>query len=265
MKNMSKKHARFLNGLLVLSGIALVSPLIATPAAAQDKRPALIITSDPLPKSLKTKLYSKPAKTREIQVYEVTGKSYYEPTNTIVTGKIDQLTSDLALIQRKVEGLSTDLNAIQANNEGKAADYYAAVATVNTQLQAGTTPGNPRLVKRLDSAENILEDMTNSINELNNVAMNASQVASEATFLLEEARAAYNLSGAVEEDHVDLAVLEDTINNTMVVINHKALVNHGQVQRKHLQVQQPRLYLFLFLKGVELLKFFLNLIYLRIF
>lgn len=218
MKNMSRKHARFLNGLLVLSGIALISPFTALPAVAQDKRPALIITSDPLPKSLKSKLYSKPTQVREIKTYEVTGKSYYEPTNTIVTGKIDQLVSDLALIQGKVEGLSTDLNAIQANNEGKAADYYAAVATVNTQLQAGTTPGNPRLVKRLDSAENILEDMTNSINELNTVAMNASQVASEATFLLEESRAAYSLSGAVEEDHVDLAQLEDNINNTMVVI-----------------------------------------------
>ena len=218
MKNMSKKHARLFNGLLLLSGVALLSPLAAAPASAQDKRPALIITSDPLPSSLKSKLYSKPTAQRDIKVYEVTGKEYYTPTQTIVTGKVDALTSDLSVIQNKVVNLSGDLNGIQKANEDKAATYYAAVATVNTQLQAGTTPGNPRLVSKLDSAEATLEDLTNSLNDLNGVAMNASQVASEATFLLEEARAAYGLSGAVEEDHIQLAELEDTVNNTMVVI-----------------------------------------------
>ena len=217
MKNMSKKSARIQNGLLVLSGLALISPLTAAPSAAQD-RPALIITGGPLPASLKNKVYSKPTEVREIQVHEVTGTSYYEPTSTIVTGKINGLTDDLALIQNKVSNLSGDLSALQKDNESKAADYYATVATVNTQLQAGTTPGNPRLVKRLDSAESKLSAITGSITGLNQIAMNTSQVASEATFLLEEARAAYGLSGAVEEDHVQLAQLEDTINNTMVII-----------------------------------------------
>lgn len=215
---MSKKHARLTNGLLLVSGLALISPLTATQSLAAEKRPALIITGEPLPESLRNNVYSKPTEVREVQVYEVTGKSYYEPTSTIVTKKIHDLEGDLGMIQNKVSNLSADLSRMQKDNEAKAADYYAAVATVNTQLQAGTTPGNPRLVKRLDNAENKLESITNSINDLNALAMDTSQAASEATFLLEEARAAYSLSGAVEEDHVKLAQLEDTINNTLVII-----------------------------------------------
>lgn len=218
MKNMPRKHARFLNGLLLLSGAALIFPLTSAPSFAQDSRPALTITSDPLPAQIKNKLYSKPTQVREVKAFEVTGKSYYEPTNTLVTGKVADLTRDLSIVQDKVQNLADELNNLQRDNEGKAANYYAAIATVNTQLQAGTTPGNPRLVKRLDAAENVLEDITNSVNSLNSIAMNTSQVASEATFLLEETRAAYGLSGAIEEDHVALAELEDAINNTMVVI-----------------------------------------------
>jgi hypothetical protein len=48
--------------------------------------------------------------------------------------------------------------------------------------------------------------------------LDAANVASEAAFLLEETRAAFGLSGAVEEDHVFLAELEDSINATIVAI-----------------------------------------------
>ena len=215
---MPHTHARLFNGLLVLSGLALLSPLAISPAQAQDKRPALIITSDPLPTNLQGKLYAKPTVARDVQAYEISGQSYYQPTETVVTGKVAELRSDLSLIEGKVEGLADELASLQRANEGKAADYYASVATVNTQLQTGTTPGNPRLVQKLDKAEATLEDISNSVNGLNDVALNAAQVASEASFLLEETRAAYTLSGAVEEDHVALAQLEDTINNRLISI-----------------------------------------------
>ena len=218
MNNMSPKHARFRNSLLLLSGLAIVSPLMLSTALAADRRPSLIVTSEPLPKNIRDKIYNKPKAVREIQVYEVTGKSYFEPTHTIVSDKVGELKDDLDLVRNKIGSLSDELNALQKLNEEKAADYYAAVATVNTQLQSGTTPGNPRLVKRLDRADSLLKDMGTSINDLNQLAMNTSQVASEASFLLEETRSAYSLSGAVEEDHVKLAELEDTINNTIVAI-----------------------------------------------
>jgi hypothetical protein len=87
---------------------------------------------------------------------------------------------------------------------------------VSTQLQTGTTPGNPRLVRRINVAEQKLEELSQSIASLNQLNNQSAEFASRVAYLLEQARAAYSLSGAVEEDHVRLAVLEDELNATAV-------------------------------------------------
>lgn len=223
MNKMSRKHTRFRNALLVATGLALVTPFAATQALAAPEandRPALLITSDPLPENLKQQIYSKPSRVRDIKASDIVGRDYYQSNNTgtVVSQKVNDLTGNLGNLQRKVVGISSELNGLQSQNESKASEYYAAVATVNTQLQSGTTPGNPRLVKRLSEAEGSLDSLSSSVIQLNQLAADTAQTASEAAFLLEETRAAYNLSGAIEEDHIDLAELEDTINNTVVVI-----------------------------------------------
>jgi len=207
-------------GIIALAGVAALITF-STPAAAQEEasgEPALIITNDPLPRDIKRQVYSKPVKVREIKPSEVAGRSYYEPTETLVSRKIATLHDELYDLQGRVASLSSELSGMQRINEEKAAEYYAAVATVSTQLQSGTTPGNPRLLKRLAQAEVHLEDLAQSIGQLNQMAISVAQSASEASFLLESTRATYGLSGAVEEDHVRLAELEDTINNTLVII-----------------------------------------------
>ena len=110
------------------------------------------------------------------------------------------------------------MSSLQRENEGLAAQSYADVATINTQLQAGTTPGNPRLVARLASAESNLESLGTSVSQLNQLSVDTANTASEGNFLLEEARSAFRIAGAVEEDHVKLAELEDSIANTMAII-----------------------------------------------
>ncbi|MBI2235000.1 MAG: hypothetical protein HYU57_08495, partial [Micavibrio aeruginosavorus] len=92
------------------------------------------------------------------------------------------------------------------------------VATISTQLQSGTTPGNPRLLKRLSVARNSLEQLATNVAGFNDLAIAVSNAASMAGFLLESVRATYSLSGAVEEDHARLAQIEDSINNNIVVI-----------------------------------------------
>jgi hypothetical protein len=179
--------------------------------------PALI-TSDQLPKNIKQGVYSKPARVREITSSEVMGRSYYDAQNTVVGEKVKQLENQLSQLQSGVSSLITDVNNVQKMNEGKAAQYYADVATISTQLQSGTTPGNPRLVKRLTQAEANLEQLGGSVATLNNLAAEASNRASESAYLLEATRAAYSLSGAIEEDHVRLAELEDAVNSTSVII-----------------------------------------------
>lgn len=209
----------FRNVFALTLGLVACSGLAAPLAFAQQpvSRP-IEINAYPMNDQLKSQIYNKPAQMQDISPEQVRGKTYFEPTSTIVTQKVNDLSTDLDTLQGKVAMLSANLNALQREGEGKAAEYYAAVATINTQLQAGTTPGNPRLLKRVSLAESSLENLGSSVATLNQLAAEAATTSSEASYLLEAVRAAYGLSGAIEEDHVRLSELEDGVNNTMVII-----------------------------------------------
>jgi len=207
---------------LLLTTAAILTVCAAFPIDAQaqsSNSPSLIITSGPIPESLRQSIYSKPVEIREITAKEVMSDSYYDGTSTIIAGQIGDLARTLGQIQSRVTNITNELNQLQRTNETRSAEYYANVATINTQLQSGTTPGNPRLVNRLGKAERSLEELSGSLAQLNSIAVNTSGAASEASYLLENTRAAYSVAGAVEEDHIKLSELEDTINNTIIMID----------------------------------------------
>ncbi|MCB9991563.1 MAG: hypothetical protein H6867_09355 [Rhodospirillales bacterium] len=136
----------------------------------------------------------------------------------MVGRKVDDLRGELFQLQGAVAALSEALATYELNGQNQAATYYASIATISTQLQSGTTPGNPRLINKLNTARQKLEELSGNIADLNDLAVKISGAASMASFLLESARATYGLTGAIEEDHVRLAQLEDAVNNTVIVI-----------------------------------------------
>lgn len=189
------------------------------PAEAKPGQPALVITNDPLPPDLHSRVYNRPSVAPVIGPDAIAGPGYYDNLETIVGRKVEQLRGELFGLQGDVSSLSETLAALEQRSEAAAVQYYADIGTISTQLQTGTTPGNPRLIQRLAQAQSSLEGLANNLARLNEVAVESSRLASLANFLLEAVRASYNLSGAVEEDHVRLAELEDAINNTIVVID----------------------------------------------
>ena len=206
--------------------------VLPTAAVAQEaQRPSLVVTSSPVPQSILDRAYIKPQQSRNITAEELIGRSYYKPSETMVSRKISDIRSELAILQDKVVILTEALSKIQRDNEGKAAEYYAAVATINTQLQTGTTPGNPRLLERFERAETNLEVLGSTVTDLNQVAIDASKVATEASYLFDSARATYGLSGAVEEDHILLANLEDQINGTIVMVERLLTTVNDDISR----------------------------------
>lgn len=207
---------------LLLGTMVVALGGFATNANSQNaggRSPSLIITSGPLPESLRKDIYTKPIEVKEIEAKDIINNSYYDGSNTIVAAEINKITSGLANIQGHVASLSGRLKDMQRLNQDRSAEYYANVATINTQLQNGTTPGNPRLVQKLNGAEGSLEAMAQSVSSLNGLAVETSNAATEASYLLEATRAAYSVAGAVEEDHVRLTEVEDSINNTIIVID----------------------------------------------
>lgn len=186
--------------------------------AAPGQSPALIISNQPLPEDLAAKIYSRPARASDISPNMVMQNMYDTPSQTVVSRKIEELRSDLFTLQRNVSGLSERAVTVQSTTQSGAAEYYAAVATISTQLQSGSTPGNPRLVQRLATAQDALENLADRISAMSDLSMEIANQSSFASYLLESVRAAYGLTGAMEEDHTRLAQLEDSINNTIVVL-----------------------------------------------
>ena len=194
--------------------------LVAAPAQAQpaNKTPALIITNQPLPSALAGQVYTKPTQTASITAKDLLD-SYYETTNTMVSRKIGEIHHDLGNLQANLARLSDRVAELEKINQTTAADYFASVATIDTQLQSGSTPGNPRLLQRLATAQDSLEKLAGNVADINELAVEIANSASVASFLLEGTRSAYGLTGAVEEDHVQLAQLEDSVNNTIILID----------------------------------------------
>ncbi|HPF78851.1 MAG TPA: hypothetical protein PLF01_06105 [Alphaproteobacteria bacterium] len=221
MKKISFKNRYLGAGFAALSVIGATT-FMAAPAMAQidmSQKPVLVITNKAMPATNVAPIYSRPSVAPEITPDQVSGAAYFQEGNTVVGNKIQSLSNDLFGLQSSTSRLTEQLRAIEARGKNMAASYYASIATINTQLQTGTTPGNPRLIAKLDTAQGNLDVLANNVADLNSLAVEIADAASRGSYLLETTRSTYNLSGAVEEDHARLAQMEDQINGTIVTID----------------------------------------------
>jgi hypothetical protein len=74
-------------------------------------------------------------------------------------------------------------------------------------------------VQQLNSARSELDRLGTDIGEMNRLGTMVSEDSTKSGFMSESARAAFRLSGAVDEDHRQLAILEDEVNRTVVLID----------------------------------------------
>jgi hypothetical protein len=141
------------------------------------------------------------------------------PERTAVTRRADTIARDLTALTADTDALSARLAQIQARDDANIRAYYADVASIAAQLQAGTTPANPRLERRLRDAEGRLEGLSAMVKGYTDVSRRAQGLSARTLVLSQDAAAAFALPGAVEEDHVALSALEDTIARAMVAVD----------------------------------------------
>lgn len=204
---------------LALSAVSVLTLLMTNAAQAQidmAEQPVLVITNKPLASSNSSPIYSRPSRAPEITPEQVSGDAYFDQGETVVGRRIDDLNKDLFSLQNTTNRLSEQLRGIGTRGQNLAAGYYASIATINTQLQTGTTPGNPRLIAKLDTAQSNLDTLSKNVADLNALAVEIAAAASRGSYLLDTVRSTYSLSGAVEEDHVRLAQIEDQVNAAVV-------------------------------------------------
>jgi len=140
-------------------------------------------------------------------------------TGTFVGQKVQQLRSELATLQSNINTQNQRLQQVRNQLVAASQRYHATVAAVTTRLQVGTTPGNPVLVNQWNLAQAELDRLAGEINQLNSLANSVANDSAFSAFLLESTRATFGLAGAIDEDHRQLAILEDETNRTVVLID----------------------------------------------
>ncbi len=153
-------------------------------------------------------------------------------TGTAVSATIATLRGQVATIEEHLATNASRLSELRNQGADSASAYQDAKARITSRLQVGTTRGNPELVSEWNVAQSSLDTLAGNINGLN--ALSAAIVAdSSAThFALDQIQAVYNVSGAVDEDHRQLRVLEDETNQTIVLIDRLLRAASEDTQRQ---------------------------------
>lgn len=155
-------------------------------------------------------------------LYDMTGSaSMGQPTGTFVGEKVRGHQQELAELKAAIGQRNAQFQQQRATARQDSQTYYATIAAINARLQIGTTPGNPILVSQWNAAQSELDRILADIAALNALGNQVAADSAMAAYLLESVRAAYGLQGAIDEDHRQLATLEDEVNRSVVLIDRQ--------------------------------------------
>lgn len=161
-------------------------------------------------------------------------------TGTFVGSKVGNLRLELDNLKRVIAGQNAELQQLLNSATLNSQRYHAVIAAISARLQVGTTPGNPVLVSQWQSAQTELDRVfqdTSRLNELSNrIAANMDM----AIYLLESTQASYAIQGAVDEDHRQLAILEDDVNRNIVSIERLVGEVNDSVTRQNNYINVER-------------------------
>jgi len=174
-------------------------------AAAQQPQASVIVAQQPPPLGTTN--------------FEPPGVTPGQPTGTFVGQKVVELREELKRLQASISDHNGQLQQLRGKIVGNSQRYHGTIAAVNARLQVGTTPGNPILVQQFNSAQADLDRIAGDITEMNALGARVSNNSTMSSYLAESAKAAFAVSGAVDEDHRQLAILEDEVNRTDVLIS----------------------------------------------
>ena len=168
------------------------------------------------------------------------GQGNFEPgravqitdTGTEVGRRVSRLNDDLIRLQDEVGASNQQLQGLRSQSVENAQRYNGLVGSIQSRLQVGTTPGNPILTRQWNEAQALLDKIGAGIGQMTNLANVVADDSALAAFILESTRATFGLTGAVDEDHVQLARLEDDVNRTVVLVDRLLNELNGDISRQ---------------------------------
>ncbi len=142
-----------------------------------------------------------------------------QATGTFVGGKVSQHRGELRSLQGTINEHNRKLQETRNITTANAQRYHGTVAAITARLQLGTTPGNPVLVNQWNAAQLALDRIGSDITSMTSLGNSVAADSAMSAYLLESLRATYGLSGAIDEDHRQLSILEDETNRTVVMVD----------------------------------------------
>jgi len=155
-----------------------------------------------------------------------------QATGTFVGTKVAQMRGELQQLQGTMTRLNGQLQQVRNQTVQDSQAYHGTVAAMSARLQVGTTPGNPILMQQWNAAQSELDKINEDIAKMNSLANETASAATIAAYLLDAVRATRTLSGAVDEDHRQLTVLEDETSRTVVLIERLTTELSADVSRQ---------------------------------
>ena len=183
---------------------------VVAPPALEDV-PATIESAESPTQEIPPSQYAQPPVGQPQVAYD-TG-----PTGTFVGGKINQFRADLSSIQNAVSSHNNDFLRFKDLVDEQTSVYQGLSSAIRSRLQIGTTPGNPILVGQWNDAQRALEDIQNNVNNLQIVNNRVTADAALITHLKNAINSSFFISGAIDEDHNQLKVLNDDVQRTSVL------------------------------------------------
>jgi hypothetical protein len=164
-------------------------------------------------------------------------------TGTSVNHTIAGIRASLQDVESRLLGAAQQFASLQTSSAQQVSAYYQAQAQISAHLQIGTTRGNPELVAQWNAAQSALDQLTANINALNTLSSQLGGEASRTRTLAAQVQSTYEVSGANDEDHRQLTVLEDEANQTAVVLDRLTRDTTADVRRQTatLSNERPRL------------------------
>ncbi|MCW8914391.1 MAG: hypothetical protein OQK24_00900 [Magnetovibrio sp.] len=208
-------------------------PAAETPAAAQPAPAA------PTTQTADTGMANQPPLLGTTN-FQPVGVTPGQDTGTFVGRKVAELRSELQRLQDQVSNHNGQLQTMRADMVGNAQTYHNTVAAVNSRLQVGTTPGNPILVQQFNSAQVSLDNLNVGIASMNKLATSVAGMSTMSSYLAESTAAAFGVSGAVDEDHRQLAILQDEVDQTVVLIERLLKETTDDIRRQSNYVATER-------------------------
>ncbi len=183
--------------------------------------------------------------------FEPPGVTPGASTGTFVGKKVVELRSELGRLQANISNQNGQLQKLRGQLVANSQRYHGTIAAVNARLQVGTTPGNPILVQQFKSAQGDLDRLGQDVDQMNTLSGGIGSSSTMSSFLAESAQAAFSVSGAVDEDHRQLAILEDEVNRTDVLIDRLLTEVSSDVRRQTNYVMTERANLNLMSAGIK--------------